>query len=142
MKTHYFTVTDEDGRTAGIIKASNSKELESLLMDLTLEHHVLDDTELKNSLNINDFIGNDKTVTVKGIIDTDEEPIYYDMRLESCLLYGSPSVYQVQNKAGNPASSENNPDAVFLKESNANTYKEFLHEECGIDMRELKVEKF
>lgn len=87
MKTHYFTVTDEEGRTAGILKASTSKQLESLIMDMAIEHHVLDDAELETGLDIDDFIGNDKTVTIKGIIDNDE-PIYYDLRIESCLVYG------------------------------------------------------
>lgn len=85
-KTYYFTVTDEEGRTAGIIKASTSEQLKKAFSTLALEHYVLDDTQVSQKLLINNFIGEDKTVTVKGIIDGDEE-IFYDMQIESVLLY-------------------------------------------------------
>lgn len=140
MKTHYFTVTDEDGRTAGIIKATNNREFESALMDCTREHHVLVDVELKNSLLINDYIGEDKTVTVKGIIDEDEEPVYYYIRLESCLVYGeSRDFYQVLNLSGNPASTETNPEALFFTKEQADEHIEFLENVCGLDPLEFSI---
>lgn len=145
MKTHYFTVTDEDGRTAGVIQANNSKDLESLLMDLTIEHHVCDDATLPHSLLINDFIGADKTVTIECAIDN-EEPIYYDMRLESVLVYGNKpsqenSFYQVQNKSGNPASTFTNQDAIFLTQNDATAYVSYLVGECDLNEEELKIVK-
>lgn len=139
MKTHYFTVTDEDGRTAGILKASTSKQLESFLMDLTIEHHVLDDAELQNSLLINDFIGQDNTIIVKGIIDGDDEPTYYDMRLESCLVYGEPNYFQVLNASGNPASNELDDECIFSSEEKAKNYIEYLVVECNLNKEDFKI---
>ncbi|WNH10082.1 hypothetical protein [Thalassobellus suaedae] len=86
MNTHYFTITDEEGRTAGVIKATTSRDLESLIMNCTIEHHCVDDAALSTSLNIDDFKGQDKTITVKCFIGDDPE-IFYDMRIESVVLY-------------------------------------------------------
>tara|TARA_R110002020_G_scaffold144907_1_gene318099 strand:- start:623 stop:1279 length:657 start_codon:yes stop_codon:yes gene_type:complete len=146
-ETHYFTVTDEEGRTAAVIQATTSKEFESLLMDCTREHHSYDDAALKNSLLINDFIGADKTVIVECINDG-EESTYYDMRVESVLCYSNKpnqektELFQVLNKANNPAGAdETNPDAIFLFKDSAETFINYLVVEADFNKDELKIVK-
>ena len=84
LKTHFFAITDEDGRTAGVIKARNDNDFTEGLELCIREHHCVDEVRF-TPLNLNDFIGENKTETFSCKID--EEPIFYDMRIESVLIY-------------------------------------------------------
>jgi hypothetical protein len=140
MENHFFTLTDEEGRTARIIKASTNNELESALMDCIREHLVADDSRLDHSLLINDFIGAYKTFKVDCYFEELTEDVYnetYEMRVESCVVYKETKpvqVYQVLNQSGNPASSEQNEEAIFLSEEKAEEYiRGFLYGVYGLD---------
>jgi len=140
MENHFFTLTDEEGRTAKIIKVITNNELESALMGCVREHHESDNSRLDHSLSINDFIGADKTIKVGCSFEDLTEDGYnetYEMRVESCVVYKETKpvqVYQVLTQSGNPASSEQNEEAIFLSDEKAEEYiRGFLYGVCGLD---------
>lgn len=88
MKSHFFTVIDEDGRTAGVIAPTTDREFESLLMDCVTNHFCVDDVSLPNSLQMEWFKNHSKPQTITISCNIDDDPIiYYDVKLEHTVLY-------------------------------------------------------
>ena len=82
----YFTLTDEEGRTAGIVKAKTTSDLKNSILNCAIDHYLVDNAWLDQSILLQDFIGRNKTITIQCIVGN-EEPLYYDMSVESCIVY-------------------------------------------------------
>lgn len=48
-------------------------------------------------------------------------------------------IHQVLNQGNNPASTETNPDAIFLHKEQAEAHIDFLENICGMNRKEFKI---
>lgn len=97
MKTHYFTLTDEEGKTAGIVKAKTDREFESLVMDCTIAHYCVDDVSLETSLQMEWFKNHVKPQSITIACKISSDPvIHYDIKIEHTVVYEN-KVQESQN---------------------------------------------
>ena len=87
MKTEYFAMTDDNCKNVAILGISKPENFESAIMDATREFYVADDASLKESLNINNFIGCESKEIAVTLHFEGEEDQEYIFNLESTLVY-------------------------------------------------------
>lgn len=90
MKPQYFTITDEEGKTAGVIKASNDKEFESMIMDCIIGHFCADDASLEQSLQMEWFKNHLKPQSVKVRYMIDGESYNQEIKIFHTVIYEEP----------------------------------------------------
>lgn len=84
-KSHYFTLTQETLPIA-IVEATNNKNFEYAIRDAAREHFMAEETQLKNSLLIDDYTGESKEIEIELFFD-DEEDQAYNFEIVSCFVY-------------------------------------------------------
>jgi hypothetical protein len=87
MKTEFFAMSDDDFKHIAILGISKPENFESAIMDAAREFYCADDASLKESLNINNFIGCERKEIAVTLHFEGEEDQEYIFNLESTLVY-------------------------------------------------------